>query len=98
MTKFKAREPEVVDAYQFTGGEKDGKALVALILNGSANARWFPQDRHHRENIHIVGDNFSDRMYVGDWLVFREDNILTYIPKDDFDAKYEKVKFPRSAS
>lgn len=97
MTKFKARELEVVDAYQFTGGQKDGMALAKLIRqHGGAHATWLEERSWRPEVITISTDAFSDLLKIGDWFLIMENDIVTHMSNDDFNAKYEKVKFPQS--
>lgn len=97
MTKFIRKEKEVVDAYQFTGGHKDGTALATLISqNGGVSAAWLPPSpKHAEERIHIVGDGFTDQINVGDWYLIKDDNTASSMSEKDFKATYEKVKFPR---
>ena len=95
MTRFKAREPEVVDAYQFIGGEKDGNDLVRMINQmGAANAKLDYDIDRNEYRISVVTDFFSEYIYAGDWLLIRDErNDLTHMSDKDFNAKYVKVKF-----
>jgi hypothetical protein len=98
MTKFIQREKSVVEALQFTGGEKEGKALALLInSHGAANATWYPSDHPFPERVSVVTDFFSEFILEGDWLIFKDDNVLTHLDNEEFEAKYEKVKFLRVA-
>jgi NUMOD4 motif. len=97
MTKFEARKKEVVDAYQFTGGEKDGLALVEILGQGGVNGTWLPMTGFDGERIKIVTDTSSEYMYVGSWLVLRlEDNVITHMTNDEFVNRYVKLKIPQA--
>lgn len=94
MPKYEAREPEIVDAYQFIGGEKDGLALVNIIgQHGGASARWRPEDRTNQiEHIKVVTDSLSDYIVVGEWVLIMEDDTITHMADSDFKERYRKVR------
>lgn len=98
MTKFKAREPEVVDAYQFKGGEKDG-ADLARMINQMCDHTFAEVDYDIDRNVHrisVATGAFGSYIYPSDWVLIRDERQdLTHMTDADFAAKFEKVKFPR---
>jgi hypothetical protein len=96
LMKYERREKEVVDALQFTGGEKEGRAMARLINQSGASASWVAERTRRLEAIHIVTERFSAVMNIGDWLLFFEDGSMTHLCDDDFKAKYVKVRFRSS--
>lgn len=82
MTKYVRREPDVVDAYQFTGGEEAGVEFAKLIEqeSGSAHVGYIPEKKSpmRQEHIKITDDIGIFYVHEGGWVVFSDYGMFTY--------------------
>lgn len=91
MPTFKSKKVETVDARQFTGGEENATELAFYIDSHGGNARWEDKTDDRPENIRVTTDTYAERIYVGDWVIIKQDGTLYHSRPQDFEAEYEQV-------
>lgn len=91
---------ETVDARQFTGGIENGSNLALWVnSNGQTTetrAEWLPEIKgtltHIPERVRVRNYTFRDDVYVGDWVVLKQDGTFdTMRPRDFALAGYVKA-------
>jgi hypothetical protein len=87
---------ETVDARQFTGGKQNGTDL-ALWVNSNGQqtetrAEWFDalkaytKSRNTPEFIYVRSYTWRERVYVGDWIIWKQDGTFDHMRDQDFIA------------
>ena len=96
MMKYVRREPEVVDAYHYEGGEKEGRAIAKIINGKDGNRAFWQNNNFFGDHIVVVGDSGNEFVVVGDWVVFN-DATRTFTRYEDaqFEALFKKVPYER---
>lgn len=85
---------ETIDARQFTGGKENGTNLAMWVnSNGQlteTRAEWFDAINVHRrtnpEFVYIRTYTWRERVYVGDWVILKQDGTFDHMRDQDFQA------------
>jgi hydrogenase maturation factor len=94
VTKYVRRDPEVVDAIKYVGGDKERNAMIYLINRGPDSA-YRDEMSYLGETIRVVGDWGAASIHVGDWVLFHEDQTLSFLEDDEFHKLYRKAPIPK---
>jgi hypothetical protein len=85
---------ETVDARQFTGGVENGTSL-ALWVNSKGQltetrAEWHDGIKETRLNrpeyVNVRTYNWREHVYVGDWIILKQDGTFDHMRHQDFVA------------
>lgn len=91
MPTFKKKRVEIIDARQFTGGVQNGTDLVFWINCKDGRASW-REATNYPELITLYHAKYQwTYVYVGDWIVLKQDGSFTAMRPQEFEAEYEQV-------
>lgn len=102
MPTFK-KKPETVDARQFTGGLQNGTDLVLWVQSNEGKILWVDEQQfsmsparkgtspEHIRLYDIPYGHAFDIVYVGDWILQRQNGAFEVIRQQDLDMDYEQV-------
>jgi hypothetical protein len=87
---------ETVDARQFTGGKENG-ANLALWVNSNGQLTETRAEWHQPVNtgnpmtsrpefVYIRTYNWREHVYLGDWVIFKQDGTFDHMRHQDFNA------------
>ena len=85
---------ETVDARQFTGGKQNGTDLALWVnQNGQlteTRAEWYNSitayNRTTPEFVYVRTYSWRERVYIGDWIIWKQDGTFEHMRDQDFVA------------